>query len=48
MSRVLILFFGLQYQLTDELNKVDGKLKATEALLESKVRRSYCFCLTSE
>lgn len=28
----------MPFQLTDELQKVDGKLKATEALLESKVQ----------
>lgn len=32
-----ILNIMLEFQLTDELQKVDEKLKATEALLESKV-----------
>ena len=34
---MLIPFFDSVCQLTDELDKVDEKLKATEALLESKV-----------
>ena len=37
IGRILIILSGLQFQLTDELNKVDEKLQVTEALLESKV-----------
>ena len=34
---LLLIFFFLLMQLTEELSKVDGKLKLTESLLESKV-----------